>query len=278
VSTTEKQIAHAHKVSQMVTDYHSKMAITKHKLTDNPSADVGIFNKLAPELRNNIYARLFEDVFQPDPNDTPCACRLDPGECEHTGPDVYKPLSRLRPFVSLLATCKLFRSEAQALLYVDYIPHTAWVARGVQGFSDIKEFLRSIRPEDRTKVQITWRLENVDLSSVTIGERSEELHVVGVAEWIGTAIDRHEYYAGYRGRSMREPMYSAQGHVGINLPRPKWVGGTPRFYYGGRVDLSTRRSTAVVVNGPLQVIFWKEWQKQDWEKESDERYRRIVRM
>jgi hypothetical protein len=48
MSTTEKQIAHAHKVSQMVTDYHSKMAITKHRLTDNPSADIGIFNKLAP--------------------------------------------------------------------------------------------------------------------------------------------------------------------------------------------------------------------------------------
>jgi len=66
------------------------------------------------------------------------------------------------------------------------------------------------------------------------------------------------------------------GHA--NPPPAKWVGGTPRFYYAGKIDPSTRRTTSVVVNGPLQVIFWKEWQKQDWEKESDERYRRIVRM
>jgi hypothetical protein len=186
MSTTEKQIAHAHKVSQMVTDYHSKMAITKHKLTDNPSTDIGIFNKLAPELRNNIYARLFEDVFQPGPNDTPCACRLDPGECEHTGSDVYKPLSHLRPVLALLATCKLFRSEAQALLYVDYIPHTAWVARGVQGFSDIKEFLRNIRPEHQGAAHLEIR----ERRSQQRHHRREER---GVACHRRSRVDRHRH-------------------------------------------------------------------------------------
>jgi hypothetical protein len=276
MSTTEKQIAHAHKVSQMVTDYHSKMAITKRKLTDNPSADIGIFNKLAPELRNNIYARLFEDVFQPGPNDTPCPCRLDPGECKHTGSDVYKPLSHLRPFLSLLATCKLFRSEAQALLYVDCIPQTAWVARGVQGFADMREFLRSVRPEDRTQVQIAWRLENDDLNRFSIGNRSEPSRsgIISVHDWIGSAIDRYDPSDGSSPSIMKSMGYRRH----VNPPPAKWVGSTPRFYCAGKIDPSTRKTTAIVVNGPLQVIFWKEWQRQDWEKESDERYRRIVRM
>jgi hypothetical protein len=265
MSTTEKQAAHAHKVAQMVTDYHSKMAITKHKLTDNPSADIGIFNKLAPELRNKIYASLFEDVFQPDPNDTPCPCSLLPGRCEHTGSDVYKPLSHLRPFLSLLATCKLFRSEAQALLYVDYIPQTGWVARGEQGRADIREFLRSFRPEDRTKVQVAWRLEAAVGATLSLRPR-----IAVVAAQICAGIDLYDGSSIVRHKA--NPLHPIFHHHGT------WSITTRRFYYGNTIDQPTGQEGLLVVNGPLQVIFWKERQKEDWEKESDERYRRIVRM
>jgi hypothetical protein len=154
-------------------------------------------------------------------------------------------------------------------------PRQAQPARGVQGFADIREFLRSIRPEDRTKVQVAWRLETVDFNNVSIGERSEELRINSVTHWIGTAIDRHDWFPSSGSTSIRNFMGY---HRHANPLCRRWVGGAPRFYCAGKIDPSTRRTTSVVVNGPLQVVFWKEWQKQDWEKESDERCRRIVRM
>jgi hypothetical protein len=273
MSTTEKQAAHAHKVAQKVADYHSKMATTTHQLIDNPSADIGIFKKLAPELCNKIYASFFEDIFQPDPSDTPCPCRCVPAisgehDCEHTGSNVYKPLSHLRPLLSIAATCKLFRTETQALLFVDYVPHTAWVVRGEQGVADMKQFLRSIRPEDRTKVQFGWRLDNVFPHSVFFGASSLKAMNTNVAEWIVRAINRHDGQDSSSQNGTAHPLGGAALYTHVITTR--------RFYYSKTTF--TNGTGTVVVNRPLQVIFWKVWQQEDWEKESDQRYQRIISM
>ena len=88
----EEQAIHAHKVAQKVGDYHSKVASAPLQLTDNPFADIGIFNKLSPEFRNQIYGCLLEDAPQSDSSGPLCPCHLVPGEHEHTGAEVYKPL------------------------------------------------------------------------------------------------------------------------------------------------------------------------------------------
>ncbi|KAM0690116.1 hypothetical protein Q7P36_008883 [Cladosporium allicinum] len=183
MSTTEKQALQAQKVAQKVAEYHSKLAAT---------SKIGLFSKLDPKIRGKIYDSLFEDVPQPEESDTPCPCRLTPGECGHSGHYVYKPLKHLRPFLALLATCKLLRNEAQALLYVDYIPKTAWVVRGKDGPKQLRDFLRCIRPQQPEKMLFAWRIEDVDVDSVPARISGTNLLSDGVADWFSAAIYRHD--------------------------------------------------------------------------------------
>jgi hypothetical protein len=182
MSTTEEQALQAQKVAQKVAEYHSKLAA--------PSK-IGLFSKLSPKIRSKIYASLFEDVLQLEESDEPCPCRLTPGECGHGGSFVYKPLKHLRPSLALLATCKLFRTEAQKLLYVDYIPKTSWVVRGKDGPEQLRRFLRCIRPQNPGKMLLAWRLEDVVVGShpVSIGGTFQQSD--GVADWLAHAMKRH---------------------------------------------------------------------------------------
>lgn len=269
---TSQQAAHAHKVAQKIADYHSKMPISANELIKNPSADIGIFNKLAPELRNKIYQHLFEDVFQPDLTDTLCHCRLSPGECDHVGHEVYKPLNHLRPLLSIASTCRLFRAETQALLFVDYVPKASWVAWGERGLNKMRKFLHSIRGQDHAKMQFAWRNEDANITSLVFPKSQEKPISIATypVDWLSLAIDRHEFTKIFPDRILnRRARPFGAPHT--------WAEMTRRFYYGHHY-VPAWDSETVVVNGPLQILFWKFWQEKEWDEESQQRYERIVRM
>lgn len=295
MSTIEKHLTHAEKVVQKVAEYHSKMAAT---------SKTGVFSKLDPKIRTNIYSSLFEDVLKPDENDTPCPCRLTPSKCGHSGNYVYKPLKHLRPFLALLVTRKLFRSEAQALLHVEYIPKTAWVVRGKEGPEQIRDFLCCIRPQNPEKMLFSWRLEDIVVGSAPVHIGGMNLLSDGVADWLAAAIYRHDQV--YKEREKAEDakfqklLQKARSPPGppqsdremgqeiehtlerLNLPRSYRTGktgvsSTRRFYLGHKY-LSSGEKVSVVVNGSLQRLSWKVREMVERKKESKERYERIVRM
>lgn len=302
MSTAEKQALHAQKVAQKVAEYHPKLAA--------PSR-IGLFSKLEPKIRARIYSSLFEDVLQPEESDTLCPCRLTPGECGHSGQYAYKPLKHLHPFLALLATCKLFRNEALPLLYVDYIPKTAWVVRGKDGPEQLKSFLRCIRPQQPEKMLFAWRIEDEVTDSVQIkGAQANrlDLWMDGAANWLSSAIDSHDHVNEEEGKALcaeaqniidgRSPLpdYSSSRHLwyqdeGIpspGMPRQKEFGffwstrrfggySTKRFYIGHKYHPPADRET-VVVNGPLYVLSLRSWEMVELKKATQERYDRIVRM
>lgn len=136
------------------------MPPTTQQATVSPPAEPkGIF-KLSPELRNHIYAYVFEDFLNTaESNDAACPCRLE-GKCGHTGRHIYKPLAQLRAPLDFIHACKLFHKEAKALLFVDYVPKAgAWCLReGKEGLLQLGSFLSSIREEDVGNMQFCWRL------------------------------------------------------------------------------------------------------------------------
>jgi hypothetical protein len=297
MSTTEKQALQAQKVAQKVAEYHSKLAAT---------SKIGLFSKLDPKIRGKIYASLFENVLQPEESDTPCPCRLTPGEYGHSGSYVYKPLKHLRPFLALLATCKLFRNEAQALLYVDYTPKTAWVVRGKDGPEQLRDFLRCIRPQQPEKMLFAWRLEDVVVDSVQVKDDYKYRMIRGAADWLSYAINRHDHVRGEEEKAEKKAREARrQRHLqGKFSPSPQGLsyeeildaaelrqkrfymqysaerpGGysTRRFYIGHKHHSSGDRET-VVVNGPLQRLFWKPWEIEEMREESEKQYERIVSM
>jgi hypothetical protein len=114
-------------------------------------------------------------------------------------------------------------------------------------------------------VQVAWRLEAAVGATLSLRPR-----IAVVAAQICAGIDLYDGSSIVRHKA--NPLHPIFHHQGT------WSITTRRFYYGNTIDQPTGQESLLVVNGPLQVIFWKEWQKEDWEKESDERYRRIVRM
>ena len=274
---TEKQAIHAHKVAQKVADYQSRRAANALKYTDNPSANIGVFSKLPPELRNKIFTHLFEDVFQPAPDDTPCPCRLVPGSCSHVAHEIYKPLSHLRPFLAVAATCKLFRSETHALLFVDYVPRTPWAARGKQGYTDLKKFLRNVRPQDQATMDLAWRVDNVDIDSTPVGERVGKgpVPILGVSDLFAHAIDRAER-GGTAVVAVHFTKMTVRARTEWDEPQA-WDTETGRFYFGHVIDPPFNRES-VVVRGPLKVVFGNVRQGDQWDEESKLRYEAIVRM
>jgi hypothetical protein len=298
MSTTEEQALQAQKVAQKVAEYHSKLAA--------PSK-VGLFSKLNPKIRSKIYASLFEDVLQPEESETPCPCRLTPGECGYSGSYVYKPLKHLRPSFALLATCKLFRNEAQALLYVDHIPKTAWVVRGKDGPEQLRKFLRYIRPQDPGKMLLAWRLEDVIVGSHPVSIGGTYRQSDDVADWLAAAMKRHDQVHKEEKKEkdaeikkqIQKRIQEANSPPSRHPERPSrrsiqddrrkaiasrsyltghtGVLSTRRFYLGYQY-VSSGEKVTVVVNGPLQRLFFATWEMGESNLRSRQGWERIVRM
>jgi hypothetical protein len=298
MSTTEEQALQAQKAAQEVAEYHSKLA--------TPSK-IGLFSKLNPKIRSKIYASLFEDVLQPEESNTPCPCRLTPGECGHRGSYVYKPLKHLRPSLALLTTCKLFRNEAQALLHVEYIPKTAWVVCGKDGPEQLRRFLRCIRPQEPGKMLLAWRLEDVVVGSHPVSIGGTYWQSDDVSDWLAAAMKRHDQVYKEEKKEKdaeiekqiqkriqeassppsRHPERASRSSIQDDLRKAiasqsyrtgrTGVLSTKRFYLGHQY-VSSGEKVIVVVNGPMQRLFFATWEMGESNLRSRQGWERIVRM
>ncbi|KAM0721429.1 hypothetical protein Q7P37_002353 [Cladosporium fusiforme] len=216
-----------------------------------------VLDSLTPEIRNQIYHLVFEDVTKIDEK-TECDCTLAES-CTHTTP-AYQSISKLKPFLSIVQTSKIFRLEAGSLLFGDYIQRIGWSIKGHdEAPARLVGFLNSMRMVEARRVQICLQVAGSDRDEAVIQRDN------AFAANILTSIRRLENNAAI-GHNQRTKMFHNWLHLHRFRGLPFASMGSNTFKYDGsnhHLEFKIGHNVSdhcLLVSGPLGAIVQRDEQ------------------